>query len=419
MLVMRLLSIRGINVYFGDLFFFLVLLIAVYVMAKKGMHWAPPAAIWYLLFLLWLALAVIWGWRIYGYRAFGESRYVLPFFAFFVPYILLAGKRSGDPEQVSEVARMATFIAAAASALFLICSLVYRKPFYFSEINLKNQKIWIHKIISTDQSFHIILLAMFILYLSFFQKKFFSLPKIVFFFLLFITLPVYNRTALISLYAALLVLLALGKNFREILFACGSAAVIFAVLYVSPAIGRFYYPAPSPQQIPVHSQQRMPVQRQLQAADQNVELIKGKFTGYWRWYQNKAALLQVLKKPFFGQHLGGYFNLYIPETNSVNPYPVHNQYIMILLKTGVIGLILLLVPLLLVLMRLLKFLADKRLETGEKSTVWLLLLVLLAQFPYGMGFSFIPLFAIYFGFAVIFLDSLAKKYPPQLGIKKD
>jgi len=84
-----------------------------------------------------------------------------------------------------------------------------------------------------------------------------------------------------------------------------------------------------------------------------------------------------------------------------------------------IGLVLLLVPLFLLLRRLYKFLVDERLETSERSIVWLLLLILLAQFPYGMGFGFIPLFAIYFGLGSILLESLAKKYPPQLRIKKD
>ena len=84
-----------------------------------------------------------------------------------------------------------------------------------------------------------------------------------------------------------------------------------------------------------------------------------------------------------------------------------------------IGLVLLLIPLLLLLWGLYKALVDERLETNEKSTAWLLLLVLLAQLPYGMGFGFISLYAIYFGFGAIFIDSLAKKYPLQLRIKKN
>jgi hypothetical protein len=422
----RLLSIRGMNIYFGDLFFFLILLVAVSVIAKRGTHWPLPAAIWYLIFLAWLALEVILGWRIYGYRAFGESRFVLPFFAFFIPYILLNNKRSDDPELVGKYVRMTTYVATAASILFLFCSLIYRKPFYFSALNLKNQKLWFHKIISSDQSFYIILLAMFIFFLSFSRKKFFSLPKIVFFLLLFMALPVHNRTALVSLFFALLFLLAWRKKVREILFAGASVAVIFSLLNLVPNIERYYYPVQSQQQVPDLSQQQVPdlSQQQVpdlsqqQALDLNVEQVRSWQTGKWRFYQSKAALRLALKKPFFGQHLGGYFDFFIPEINLQNSYPPHNQYILILLKTGMIGLALFLAPFLLLLMRLSKFLADERLEKNERSTVWLLLLVLLAQVAYGLGYNFIMLYAIYFGFGTIFLDALVKKYPPQLRIKK-
>jgi len=434
---MLLIRISGMNIYYGDIFFFLILVIAVWAFFKnyKDWRWTQPVTTWYLLFLAWLALAVIWGWRIYGYRAFGESRYVLPFFAFFIPYFLLTYKRSDDPALVGKYVRMTTFIAAAAAILFLICSLIYRKPFYFSAINLKNQELWLHKIISSDQSFHIILLAMFIFFLSFFRKKFFSLPKIVFFLLLFMALPVNNRTALISLYAALLVLLALGKKIREIIFTCASVVVIFAILNIVPDIERFYYPVQSQQQAPDLSRQRMPDlsrqrmpdlsrQRMPDLSRQrmpnlNIKQVKGMQTGYWRFYQAKAALRLALKKPLFGYHLGGYFDFFIPELNTKNSAPPHNQYILILLKTGMIGLVLLLIPLLLLLWGLYKALVDERLETNEKSTAWLLLLVLLAQLPYGMGFGFISLYAIYFGFGAIFIDSLAKKYPLPLRIKKD
>jgi hypothetical protein len=315
MSTIRLLSISGMNVYFGDLYFFLILLIAIFVIARKKLHWPLPAAIWYLIFLAWLALEVFWGWRIYGYRAFGESRYVLPFFAFFIPYFLLTGKRSDDPAWVGKYIRMTTYIAAAASLLFLGCSLLYRTPFYFSAINLKNKKLWLQKIIGSDQSFHIILLAMFIFYLSFFRKKFFSLPKIVFFSLLFVVLPVHNRTALISLYAALLVLLALEKKIKEILFACVCVAVIFALLNIVPDIERFYYP------YPVQSRQQVPDLSQQQVPGLDLERVKGMQTIHWRLYQNKAALRQVLKKPFFGHHLGGYFDFFIPELNEKNSSP--------------------------------------------------------------------------------------------------
>jgi hypothetical protein len=451
---MRLLVIGGMNVYYGDLFFLLISAVVVLVIAKKGMglHWAQPATAWYMAFLAWLVLEVFWGWRVYGYRAFGESRYVLPFFAFFVPYLMLGRKRRDDPAAVGDLARTTTWVAAAASFLFLICSLLYRKPFYFSALNLRNQKLWFHKIIGSDQSFHIILLAMFIFYLSFFRGKFLSLPKIVFFLLLGIVLPVYNRTALISLFAALLVLLALGKKIGEILFVCASVAFIIILMQAIPNIEQFYYPFASHQPATGPIQKKMAAENLGQSIGQppgghynvitpatiqhydypvpsrpqrqrkpkiTADHIVSLETGYWRLYQNMAAMRLVLKKPFFGQHLGGYFDFFIPETNGMNHLPPHNQYVLILLETGMFGLVLLLVPLLLLLWRLLKFLADKRLETSEKSTTWLLLLVLLSQLPYGMGFGFIPLYAIYFGFGTIFVDSLSKKYPLPLRIKKD
>jgi len=418
---MLLIRISGMNIYYGDIFFFLILVIAVWAFFKnyKDWRWTRPVTTWYLLFLAWLAVAVVWGWRIYGYRAFGESRYVLPFFAFFIPYLLLTGKRRNDSAAVGKYVRMTTFIAAASSLLFLICSLLYRKPFFFSAINLKNQKFWIYKIIDSNQAFHIILLAMFIFFLSFLRKKFFSLAKIAFFLLLFMALPVHNRTAEISLFAALLVMLAWGKKIREIIFTCASVAVIFAILNIVPDIERFYYPFQSQQQAPDLSRQRVPDLSRQRMPDLNIEQVKGMQTGYWRFYQGKAALRLALKKPLFGYHLGGYFDFFIPETNEKNSAPPHNQYILILLKTGMIGLVLLLVPLLLLLWGLYKALVDERLETNEKSTAFLLLLVLLAQFPYGMGFGFIPLYAVYFGFGAIFIDSLAKKYPLQLLTKKD
>ena len=96
-----LLKIGGMNVYCGDVLHFLVMVTAVWTVIRAvGGGWGTPRPrSGTLLFLAWLTLAVGWGWRIYGYRAFGESRYVLPFFAFFIPYPLLTGKRSDDPSE--------------------------------------------------------------------------------------------------------------------------------------------------------------------------------------------------------------------------------------------------------------------------------------------------------------------------------
>jgi len=410
---MRLRVIGGMNVYYGDIFFFMILAAALWAFMARGnvRRWLQPVTAWYMLFLAWLAVAVVWGWRVYGYRAFGESRYVLPFFAFFIPYVLLAGRQGGNPALVGQYVRMTTTVAAAAALLFLLCSLVYGKPFYFSATHLKNQELWVHKIISSDQSFHIFLLAMFIFYLSFSRKRFFTLPKLVFSLTLLIALPVHNRTALISLFVAFLFLLVLGKRPREMVFACASVAVIFALLKVVPAIEQFYYPVQSRQQASAPSRQQASAPGRQTAPDLNAERVKGVTTGYWRFFLNKAALRQALQKPLFGWHLGGYFAFFIPETKATITLPPHNQYIMILLKTGVIGLALLLIPLGLLLWRLFKYLGDKRLEAGERSIAWLLLLVLGAQPVYGLGFDFIPLYAVYFGFGAVFLEALAGKYP--------
>jgi hypothetical protein len=392
----RLASIHGVNVYYGDLFFFLILAIAVYMIPKTGIWKTQPVAIWYLVFLTWLGVEALLGMRIYGYRALGESRYVLPYFLFFIPFFLLGSKRRNDTVEVANLFRMTIYISSAAALLFLLCSLIYQKPFYFSEIHVHNQRFWAYKIMDTNQSFFILLLAIFLFLLSFFNKKFISWPKIIFCLLLWVAVPVHNRTALISLMAALLVLLCVEKKFKEIAFVGTSLLIIFALLKWIPIIENTYYP-----------QKKL----QLSAKTENRKIPKGLASANWRLYSFNLVWPQIRENIIFGKHLGGYFSYHNTGIKETDNIPPHSAYLYLLLKTGSIGLLLMLVPLLIILWRLFVTIRLEHLEPQEKLTARLLFLVLLAQLPYGLAFGFVSLYAFYVGLGLIYLAALDKKYP--------
>jgi len=131
-------------------------------------------------------------------------------------------------------------------------------------------------------------------------------------------------------------------------------------------------------------------------------------TGYWRLVIQGAALDQALNTFWLGQGYGGYFSFVVPGFNDDLPMelPPHNQFLLLFLKTGIVGVVICVLLLVLLTVRSVSALRHSGLTPEEKVTALCFLVVFASHFLYGLAYDFFPLFGLMCGFAVIWFSAL-------------
>jgi len=131
-------------------------------------------------------------------------------------------------------------------------------------------------------------------------------------------------------------------------------------------------------------------------------------TGKWRMAIQLVALQQAFETFWFGQGYGGYFQFVVAEKYRSILYEVtpHNQFLVIFLKTGIIGILLLASLLIVYIYNSIKMLNKLPNTSVEKIYILLLLVIVSSQLFYGMTYEFIPLFGLYYGFGALLMRSI-------------
>jgi O-antigen ligase len=131
-------------------------------------------------------------------------------------------------------------------------------------------------------------------------------------------------------------------------------------------------------------------------------------TAKWRMGIQLVALQQAFETFWLGQGFGSYFNFVVAEKYRSIWYEAtpHNQFLVIFLKTGIIGVLLLVALLMVYVYKSLKMLSKLPNTSKEKIYVLLLLVIISSQLFYGMTYDFIPIFGVYYGFGALLIRSI-------------
>ena len=341
----------------------------------------------YCIFLGWLVVELLIGATRYGGAAVGEFRYVLPLFWFFVPLAVEGLRRTSADTEYATVPLNVIRVAALAGVAMLMIEVMHGGRYYFSAANQAKSNFADFRgarFLDSYQTFNIAFASAIATLWGLRTRRFALIPLGVALFAL--AGWTQNRTALIAVVAGLLLLAVLERRF-------GMLAAIGAVGAFGIALVMLLAPDLLRQLTSSYSAALSP------AADDS---------GAWRLYIQLQAFSQALQTPILGQGYGGYFRFEIPGREAVLA-PPHNQFLLLFLKGGSIAVVLVLVAMTAYLATLWKKRAGSTLSDRERIVVEALLLLVLAQFAYGMAYDFVLTFGLMLGCSEVLLTRSAAR----------
>ena len=376
---LTIVKIGGIQLYGIDFIYLLVLVALSSAIVHRKAIQLPVEGKVYVAMLAWIAVAVVNGFFQYGHRAFGESRYVLPFFAFFVPFALIDDSGNTQVKQVVEIVSKTIIIAAAAGFILFCIELINGGRFFVTAVNRAELSGFEDfrgvRYLGSTHTFNILALAS-MLIIRFSTHKRIKLLEILSVIALFIAALVSrNRAALFATLAGLVVLLISRGRIKLLLVSLVSiVAGFYTVQLVEPSMTENISTA---------------ILSGLNPAEDP--------TGQWRLVRNLSAFDQAMITPWFGQGLGGYLDFEDPS---------HNQFLFLFLKTGLPGTILCIVTIVLFLRRYLIVRKDLARDRNQDLIGSVLALIIVSQLAYGMAYGFIPFYGVYYGFGLLLFRSV-------------
>lgn len=375
------------SIFGTDILFFALLIISIFELMKKRLKFYPVDGKMFLIFILWILAEVFLGWQKFGYRAFGETRYVYSFFAFFVPFFLVGKSSDLTLGKAINLLKNTIFVAAAAAFSRFVVIAMFQKSMYWSESFAGPQNLWSGKFLDSNQTFFLVLLLSYVVLTSDRIQDLFGRRMFLAFALLGVAVLSRNRASLVSLLIGLVVAMTLKRKFKLILVIMTVGALIY--------LGTYFFLPDSKAKI-------------ISSSYRGVVKVSEDTTGAWRINIQKSAFKQAMQTFWLGQGFGGYFQFYIPETGRTEEYPPHNQYIYLLLKTGIVGLALFCIPFVFMIGLLFAAAKKKWLDPQIRLSLYVLLAFFISQVSYGMAYDFIPLYGFFFGLSVVFLKAISK-----------
>jgi hypothetical protein len=346
---------------------------------------------WYSVFLGWLLLEAVIGSTRYGGAAFGEFRYVLPLFWFFVPPAIEELRRTPPDVEYATVPMNIVSVAAFAGIVMLAIEAIHGGRYYFTSANQAKANFADFRgarYLDSYQTFNIAFASAVALLAGVRMRRPGLLPLA--FVLLGLAAWTQNRTALIAVVAGLIGLAVLQRRFGLLAtVAAGGGIALLLVAMLAPSLlehlAASYSAALSP------------------TADDS---------GSWRLYIQLQAVLQGLQTPVMGQGYGGYFRFEIPGREDVLA-PPHNQFVVLFLKGGTVAVFLSLGALTAYAGALWKRRADVRWSPRERLVNECLLLFVVTQFAYGLAYDFVLTFGLMAGCAEVLLQRAARRDSPS------
>ena len=367
------------------------LALAVAYMLDGGLTRLTRAGQWYCVFLGWLVVEVVLGATRYGGAAFGEFRYVLPLFWFFVPVAIEGLRRTRPSVEYATVPLNIITVAALAAVVMLAIEAIHGGRYYFTSANQAKANFSDFRgarYLDSYQTFNIVFASAVSLLAGMRMRRPGLLPLA--FVLLGLAAWTQNRTALIAVVAGLIGLAILQRRFGLLAMAAvGGGVALLLVAILAPSLlehlAASYSAALSP------------------TADDS---------GSWRLYIQLQALVQGLQTPLMGQGYGGYFRFEIPGREDVLA-PPHNQFLVLFLKGGIIAVLLSVGALVAYAATLWRRRGDARFSPRERLVSECLLLFVVTQFAYGLAYDFVLTFGLMAGCAEMLLQRTSQRTAPS------
>jgi len=378
---MKLLSIGPLNVFPID---FLAIAATGYLIRQRNVKAIRTNLILLLpllLFLLWLVFEILHGIPSFLYSAFGDARMVVPFFFSLVSFKMWMGPSATESIKMSFERLL--LISASAVALMFVLELAvgHRVGFFFmnSEEEAFGELIDARgvRLLGTDQTFAAGLCFCFIFVSTVMRGRIGARRFWLGLFLVTAIVMSQNRTAIFSLLFGLciysLFIARKGNRFKAIGFLLLSAIVgVGIIAVIAPdlitSIENLVLAGLDPEQDP---------------------------TGTWGWRLALAAsaLDQFAQHPILGQGFGGHWDLAFGQESVTAP--PHDQYISLLVKCGLVGLILILWILTGAVILFFKHRA--KIPSSLRPLFDTLFILVVASLPYGFAYDYVPTFGFYLG----------------------
>ena len=333
------------------------------------------------LFLVWLLFEVLHGIPAYSFSAFGDARLIVPFFFSLVSFKLWMSPKK--LEMIGGTFEKLLLVSACAVILMFFLELVagHRVGIFFmnSEEEAFGELIDARgvRLLGSDQTFAAGVFFTFLFISTLLNGWVGSRKAALAVFLVVIVIMSQNRTSAVSLAFGLSVYAAFiagsGKRVKAIVFLLASFTVAFVViLIVSPDL--------------------IASIRQLLLAGLDPEQDP---TGTWGWRLELAAsaIDQFAQNPMVGQGYGGHWNLLFGQ--ELVTAPPHNQYLSLLVKCGLVGVLLFLGVMVAAIYSY--FRHRSAIPPRLRALFDTLFVVILASIPYGFAYDYVPTFGFYLG----------------------
>jgi len=377
----RVLSLGGYQIVVVDLIYF-CLLISAFRAIGSGHSWdVGLSSRLYIFFLGWLSICVILGLFKFGYRALGESRYVLPFVGYFLPYSLNPDRDSNSDRDIVRLLTTTVVICGLISFIMFWIEVAHGGRFFISVANQAEfgspEDFRGMRYLGSSQTFNIMALAAFLAVRALCSRKISFLHLASTVILILIAILTKNRAGLFSITVGFLVLLVCRGNIRQLLLfvTCGLLIGVTIAAYSSDAF----------------ENATLAIESGLNPTEDE--------TGIWRLALNGAALEQGMETPLVGQGFGGYFYFVVPGMEPIEA-PPHNQFVYLFLKTGFMGALLCFLILATFFKKTLHRVRFPLSEEAATIHSWLLVIVV-SQLVYGLVYGFVPLFGFFVGCGTI------------------
>jgi O-antigen ligase len=342
----------------------------------------------YTLFLFYLLVQLIIGFQIYGFRAIGEFRSASYFFLFCIPAYLLENTEPIDEKLVLDIVAKTLLLSASAAFIMFVIEMSIGERFYISQIN---RELFTNfsdfrgmRILDSYQTFNLLAISLYFI-LKYEIYNVINKKEILFSIIAIVSVIITrNRASLFALLTSFFLFLAFNRRIRILLmFMSISIAVIFAIYMLSPNLSE-----------------------QIINAFQMGLKPEEDPTGKWRLAVQGVALAQGLLTPYFGQSYGGYFKFDVPGMGFMDITP-HNQFLSLFLKTGGLGVGLLITIFIIYLVKYIKAI-KLTIDKKARHILIILFIIVFSQLIYGFSYDFVPFFSLYLGFSSFIIEKTCK-----------
>jgi hypothetical protein len=382
----------GMSVYLIDVFFAFFIFCFFIIGVRTKFHYYDVNKL-FLCFISVLILSICYGITRYGFAAVGEGRYVYWLFFFSVPVFFYLDGRLRTMRDFDKLFKLTYLLVAFNILILLLVEIINGGRFFLAPENKEFVKLEDERglrFLGTEETFHLGVAVVFLMIDQLISKKKNKLKIVAIILLTAIILFTKNRTALLSLFLALIIVFILEGKAKVLLRISLALIVLLVFSFIA---------------FPVFTQSVI-------SPITSVFDISKDETGNWRLLVQAVAIQESLKTPIFGQGFGGYFSYYVEALGQMINYPPHSMYVYLFQKTGIIGLLAYVIALFSLIRETSHLKKNALLGPPAEKYRLLLKVLLIAQIPYGFAYFFSTYLGFYIGMLVV-LKKIHKNFLPE------